>query len=421
MSLHKTKRIKLIAACSLHSVLLTVITLLLLEMNYTYGDERLIIKWSTVIKKVVLGIDNKPSKDKILFINTSYDNMLIDRLDADGFTIGNQVITDREKLSRLFEIVRKGNSGHRYILCDIFFKDVSPFDSSLNENIKNLKNIIIPYHLGENNIIEEPVFKINKGFSDYNVIEGSFLKYSLMQNDSLQSLPLKMYEDVYGAEFKNSSLISRMNGAPSFNTIIIDFKIRDYDIREEKSENTYPYVNLGEFIELPDSVVLETMRNRLVVIGDFQEKDLHQTIIGPMHGGMILLNVFLSVENSENIIKPFFLLILFVVYFLISVDIFSDKNIKDRKYVKKLTGHKFGKFLLKLLEYLFYLMATSIIIYIFYNIHINILIIALYLKFLDSLITKVRALNSGSEKPRGIKNNAMAFIKIIPKLFKPQS
>lgn len=417
MVTNSKKLFKLIAVSIIHSLVLVLLTLVLLEMNFTYGDEKFVIKWSTVIKKVVLGIDNKPSRDRLLFINTSYDNMLIDKTDTDGFTIGNQVITDREKLSRLFEIIRKSKSSHKYIICDIFFKDVSPFDSVLYDNMKHVNNAIIPYHYGEDGTIEKPIFDINKGFSDYNVIEGAFLKYSLMQSDTIHSLPLKMYTDIYNAEYKNSGLISRMNGKPSFNTIIIDFKVRDYDIREEFSENTYPYVNLGEFVELPDSVVSETMKNRIVVIGNFQDRDIHQTIIGPMHGGMILLNVFLSLENSENIIKPLFLIILFAVYFLISLDIFSEKNIKDRKYVKKISGHKFGKFMVKLLEYLFYLIAASIIIYIFYNIHINILIIALYLKLLDSIITKVRTVKSSLELPD--ENKKVRFIRIIPKLFKP--
>ena len=385
------KRFRLIAGSILHAVVLVIATLWLLQQNYTYGDERFVIRWSSIIKKMVFKIDDKPPRNDLLFINTSYDNMLIDRLDDDGFQIGNQVITDREKLTRLFEIMKNSNSNHKYVICDIFFKDPSPYDSALNENLINLKNIIIPYHLSADNEIDKPIFNINKGFSDYNIIEGSFLKYSLMQMDSLASLPLKMYMDLYNASFSSKGIISRMNGKPAFNTIIIDFKVRYYDINENLSPEPYPYVNLGEFMSLPDSVIANTIKNRIVMIGDLQERDMHQTLVGNMPGVIILLNIFLTLKESENLIKPLFLFILFITYFLISLDVFSDKNILERKYIRKLSQHRVGKFFVRLFKYIVYLIISSVIIYVLYNVHINILIMAIYFKLVDSLLTKVRS------------------------------
>ena len=290
------KKLRLITISALHALFLVIASLWILQQNFTYGDERFVIRWSSVIKKMVFKIDDKPPRNDLLFINTSYDNMLIDRIDADGFSVGNQVITDREKLSRLFEIMKNNNSNHKYVICDIFFQNPSPYDSSLNENLIKVKNIIIPYHIGTENAMQEPIFNINKGFSDYNLIEDSFLKYSLMQNDSQPSLPLKMYMDMYNADFKSKGIISFMNGKPAFNTVIIDFKVRYYDISEETSQNPYPYVNLGEFLSLPDSLISETLKNRIVIIGDLQEGDMHQTLIGTMPGSIILLNVFLTLN-----------------------------------------------------------------------------------------------------------------------------
>ena len=384
------KRFRLTAASILHALFLVAATLWLLQQNYTYGDERFVIRWSSIIKKMIFNLDNKPPRNDLLFINTSYDNMLIERLDDDGFEIGNQVITDREKLSRLFEIMKNSNSNHKYVICDIFFKDPSPYDSALDENLINLKNIIIPYHLGSDNKVQDPIFNINKGFSDYNIIEGSFLKYSLMQMDSLPSLPLKMYMDLYNASFISKGIISMMNGKPAFNTIIIDFKVRYYDINEDLSPEPYPYVNLGEFVSLPDSVISNTIKDRIVIIGDLQDRDMHQTLVGNMPGAIILLNIFLTLKESENLIKPLFLFILFITYFLISLDVFSDKTILERKYIKKLSQHRIGKFFVRLLKYIFYLIIASVIIYILYNIHINILIIAIYFKLIDSLLIKLR-------------------------------
>lgn len=259
----------------------------------------------------------------------------------------------------------------------------------------NAGKIIIPFHTADSGTAEMPLPGVNRGLVDYNIIGGSFLKYSLIQSDSIPGLPLKMYQDISGADFKRKVLLSSMNGKLSFNTVIIDFKVRPFDIIEGKSPDPYPFVNLGEFLSLPDTVIAETMKNRIVLIGDLRERDMHQTYIGSMPGIMILLNIYLMLKNSENIIHPLFLLILFVSYFLISVDVFSVKNISDRMFIKKIAVTRTGKFFVKFLGYVFYLSAVSVLIYMFYDIHINILLIAIYLKFTDSVLMKLRG---GKEK-----------------------
>ena len=64
--------------------------------------------------------ETPPSKEYAL-INVSYDLSLIDRYDEFGFPVGNQVITDREKLQNLFQIINSSSGKPNYILCDIEF------------------------------------------------------------------------------------------------------------------------------------------------------------------------------------------------------------------------------------------------------------------------------------------------------------
>ncbi len=127
----KRRTLTLLFFAVLHSVFMLFATYVLLDQNFIYGDESFLIRWSTILKKVVLGIDNKPPKSDFLFINTCYDNMLIDKLDEDGFPVGNQVITDRDKLTELFAKLNKNPDSYKYILCDIFFENESPSDDDL--------------------------------------------------------------------------------------------------------------------------------------------------------------------------------------------------------------------------------------------------------------------------------------------------
>lgn len=374
----------------LHSIALLFATYVLLDQNLTYGDERFLIKWSTILKKVVLGIDNKPPQSDFLFINTCYDNMLIDKLDEDGFTIGNQVITDRDKLAELFSHINKHPKSYKYILCDIFFENESPSDDMLRSELSQAKNIIVPFNFTPDEGIKIPVFDVNKGLSEYNVISGSFLKYRLVRNDSLASIPLKMYCDLTGYVFTKQNIFSYLNGKLSFNNTLIDFRLRYYDILKSVNPHAYPMINLGEFLSLPDSIVYESFKDRIIVIGDLLGNDIHQTVIGDMPGALILLNAYLTLANQENIIGLPLILILLTGYFIISLDIFSSRSISDRKLSRKYSNKRFWKFLLKLLGYVVYLAFISILIYFLYNIHINILIIAVYLKSLDSFLKYLR-------------------------------
>jgi len=75
-----------------------------------------------------------------------------------------------------------------------------------------------------------------------------------------------------------------LNNHLSFNTIVIDFRVRYYDIQEGKSATPYPYVNLGEFLSLPDSIISQTIKDKIIVMGDLQDRDIHKIILGTMPG-----------------------------------------------------------------------------------------------------------------------------------------
>lgn len=390
----------------LHSMLILFVTFWILEKNYTYGDETFLIKWSSIFKKIILNIDSKPPLSDFLFVNTSYDNMLIDKLDDDGLSLGNQVITDREKLAKFLEIINKQPERCKYILCDIFFENESPNDEELNRQLIKTKNIIIPYMQDESGKVTYPIFNINKGLAIYNKISNSFLKYTLLRDDSLKSVPLKMYEDIYKSTFNQRGIFSFMNNKLSLNNIIIDFKIRYYDILEGKSPNPYPYINLGEVLSLPDSIILKSVKDRIVLIGDLKDRDIHNTAIGEMPGVLIMLNTFLVLKNGENNVKLPMLIILFLTYFLISIDVFASKSFSEREIIQNLTNNKIGKFFVKFLGYVMFLSVISVIIYFFNNVHINILIIAVYFKTLDSLLRHFR------KEPESHKQNIFSKIRL---------
>jgi hypothetical protein len=366
------------------------LSLWLVNQHLVYGDEKVLFQVTAGIKKILLGMEEKPSTGDFIFINNSYDNMLIDMLDDEGFPVGNQPITDRKKLAFFFDRLSRRPDSYKYLICDIFFKDSSSADSLLSSKLKNMKNMIIPYHMTDSGSVDIPIFNVNKGLADYRAIQYVFMKYPLVVSDTLISLPLKMYEDLSGNRFSKKGMLSFIGGKPSFNTMIVDFKLRYYELLDRNSDKMYNLVNLGELIKMNDSVFYKSVKNKIILIGDFYEHDIHQTLFGKMSGTLILLNIYLSLVKGESLITFGLILLLFIGYFMISFDMFSVGDLKERKYGKKVSQTKFGKFLFKYLSFVLYLGIISITAYFIFNIHINILLLAFYLKGLDSLIKYLR-------------------------------
>ena len=371
-----------------HSIFLIFFTIFWLNQETTYGDEVALIKWTSAIKRLLLDRDEKPDRKDLFFINVSWDKQIVKKLDEDGlFPIGNQAITDRIKLAKLFQILNKKPDNHKFVLCDIFFKDSSPSDSLLKAQIEQVNNLIIPYHRDPDGVPDFPIFSCQLGLADYTTIQGSFLKFSLIHSDTLKTIPIMMYERIHNAIFSKQTPFYYMNDKLSLNSIILDFKIRNHHL---KGDNAFYYWNLGDLIKLAevsgDSTILDLVKDRVLVIGDFEDRDLHSTVLGKMAGPLIIINAYLALVNEENIISMTLLIILFSVYFVISWIAFSSLKLAEIAIIRKLYHTNIGKNLIEFISYLIFLGIISTLFYYAFNIHINILVIAVYMKSLETVI-----------------------------------
>ncbi len=361
-----------------------------------------------------MDLDDKPNRKEFLFINVSWDKQLVEKLDKDGlFPIGNQAITDRTKLARLFQILNKKPDNHKFVLCDIFFEGSSPADSLLKSQIEQVRNLIIPYHKTSDGKLDLPLFSSQLGLADYNTIQESFLKFSLIHSDTLKTIPIVMYEKLHHATFLKQKYFYYMNNKLSLNSIILDFRIRNYHLTGENAY--YDYWHLGDLLKLAESsgdpTILDLMKDRILVIGDFEDRDLHSTVLGKMAGPLIIINAYLALVNKENIISMTFLTLLFSAYFVISVNAFSSLKLAEISIIRKLYHTRIGKTLIEFMSYLIFLGVISTLFYFAFNIHINILFIALYMKFLEILINllKDKKLKTGF----GLWRDFMKFVRLF--------
>jgi hypothetical protein len=142
-------------------------------------------------------------------------------------------------------------------------------------------------------------------------------------------------------------------------------------------------INLGELFLLPDEDIAAFLEDKFVVIGDFYEIDLHETIFEITAGPVILLNAYLSLLNQDTRVNIFFFIILLGSFFILSMLAIYPEDLIE-KYIKK----KFGKIrwvrsLTSFVSYLLFLIIVSVFTFFVFNIHLNVFLLATYLFILE--------------------------------------
>lgn len=378
----KVRKRVLILILIFHSLFLSVSSLYLLNLPYIYEDELRLIQITSAIKKFIISKEKKPKRNRFLFVNVCWEKQLIEKLDNDGFPVGNQAITNRKSLAEFFNRVNQKPDNHKYLICDISFIDPSENDKELQAEFDKMYNYTVSYHKDENDIPQEPIFNLNKSISDYTTFNvDKFIKFKLVQSDSLITTPLKIYQDIYNEKIEQG-FFYKLNNQYILNSFIVDFRIWSYDLSENSSYK-YDYINIGDFKFLPDSAFHKLLKDRIVVIGDFELNDIHETIYGDMSGPLILLNTFLAVEKGENKLSVNYLIFIFISFVIINYYVF-DINLRFKEHFSKLIAKSpIYTEMLRFFLYLFYFCLISSISFFIFNIHLTILLFSGYMSFLD--------------------------------------
>ncbi|MHC1737534.1 MAG: hypothetical protein AB9882_05950 [Ignavibacteriaceae bacterium] len=371
---------------AVHSLFLVFITFALLYIDFPYSDDKLVISMTSLFEKFILNIDEKPERSGFLFVNTAYENDLIPKYDDDGFPIGNLSIPNRESLHRFISRLNNLGGSNKYILCNIPFYEPSPYDSVLFAEMSKSKRLIVPVEYSADDRKSVLPANIMTGYAIYPLYGGEYLKYRLMKKDTVRSIPLIMYEQLNKERMEKGFPVNSMGSVFAFNNVIIDYVIRKHDIDYKLTDAPYPFVNIRELMDLPGEVFEPMVKDRMILIGDFREKDNYPTTFGDMPGTLIMLNVFLTLENGKHVISLVWLILIFIFYAILSYYIF-DVTEKE-KLEERLSRHRVLKFLRKFIGFVFIVIVFSIFSYLVYNIHLNVFIIGLYLNLLDTMIIK---------------------------------
>ncbi|WP_316811050.1 CHASE2 domain-containing protein [Pedobacter heparinus] len=353
-----------------HAFLLLGFTAWWMNTGFTYGDEQLLIKWSSILKRVVFQIDKDPPKKDFIFINLAYEKALIPR--ADG--LGNEVITDREKLAQFFQIVKQHQQEVKFTFCDVFLQGYSANDSLLQAAVNGIDKIVFPTHSDGNDHIEKLDVDVPRAIADYRMASSGFMKFKLFQSDTLPTVPVLLYEKINQRKLIYNKGFWLDHNRPSLNSMIIDYQIRAHELFEQ---GEYPVVTLSELLLLPEEVLVnEFLKDRFVILGDFNS-DVHETVFGSTPGTLILINVYLSLTAGQHLISIWWLLFLLAGYLVFSrIMLFPLPD--DEEHPSSWFGPLLGSAT--------YLAVFSMISYLLFNQHLQVLIITLYINLLRFVI-----------------------------------
>jgi len=379
-----------LVASALNAMLMLLLVFVAMRLPYAHGDEKAIVEKLSIVRRVFLGLEEKPSKDRFLFLDTQYDLEFIDALDTDGFKLGQQTITNRSQLGRLVQVLNAYPDSTRFVLLDLFLLDeAGPQDSLLRAELPRAKNLVgtrLPGALDT----RKPFIDYPTAPAYYEDIEGDFYKYGLIGPDNESSFALIFYKNLSGNGFAHSPITITVNDQHYFKTFVPDFSIRAYDVLFAPYEKRYWYETLGNFVAQPDSALAAQAKGRIIVIGNFGPSDTHNTIYGDTPGVLILLNTVLALEAGEGGWGWIYLLFMFGCFMAISWQVLTPTEptekleawlAKRTRWYDRLSGIVRAS-LLELVTYPLQLVLVSVVSFVVFGVAVTILYL-MYLLFLE--------------------------------------
>ncbi len=333
----------------------------------------------------------KPSNEELpsdlLLINIAYDRELVDVTDEFGLPKGNIDITDRTKLYDFIGGMK--DSEYKYVVLDVAFSDEykTEQDSALFNLIVNMENIVVAK--GEEVALADSSLLNVARYCDYSIhiSESNFVKYEYIRNGE-PTLPYQIYQDLYGKSISSIGGFYFFNGRLATKSIVLRHPIKLWNRTSILSETSdwaqLQYFNLGSDVLGMGLDIPSLVRNKIVVIGDFCENDMHDTYLGKIAGPVINLNAYYALVNDDLSIPYVEIIFLFVLYFAISMFILKDVNVF--RYLPFTVKSKTMGFICSFIGLSFVLTVIALIWYILFGLDVNILIPSIYFSVFGIII-----------------------------------
>lgn len=322
--------------------------------------------------------------EEYLFVNIAYDRQLVTAVDEYGLPLGNIDITDRGKLN---EFLSQLEDSHKYVILDVLLskKYSSEADSALVQTILATDRIGIGTSSGDELIDGRLADKAGSADYSINLYETNFVKYEFL-NDSIVSLPYKAFMELNPQEtpINSTGPFHFHNGRFALKALTLKFPVKatlqkKYAKRSIGDVNMEEVVllNLGNDILEMGIPVAELVKDKIVVIGDFTEADIHDTYLGKISGPVIHVNALDALCRNELEIPWWLIIFLLILYSGVTFSILmpdSYHKIIGRRLTRLKPKSSLILFILSFAGYTAFFTVVAVVIYLSADIDINVLI-----------------------------------------------
>lgn len=335
----------------------------------------------------ILGIANETIPDDYVFINIAYDRQLVPVLDEYGFHQGNIDVTDRDKLTAFLRML---DNAHKFILMDVLLSDryKSDNDSALIQTLLDTDRISIS-RSSTTNLIDNRLLD-KSGYTEYStdIYETNFVKYEFV-NRGEATMPYMAFMSMTPQKTINSfGPICWSNRHLDWNSLTLRFPIKLWNSHRNGNGNDNfglqekRILNLGaDIIDLGVDVP-SLVRNKIVVIGDFSEDDIHDTYLGKIAGPVININALEALRNNELEI-PWTLIVSLIVLYTSVGYLTIRRSMSTHRLLEKLhINISFVRYLLSFVGYSFLFSIIGGGIYLMSGMDINIILPSLWFTLL---------------------------------------
>jgi hypothetical protein len=345
--------------------------------------------------------------DDALLVNVAYDKQLVDYSDDMGVPAGHIDITDRKELAELFRYMSKDNV-HKYIVCDIFFDPSlkTSADDSLFALIAAMPRIVIPMHEDGSPLPE--LICPKAAYSDYktNVMEEDLLKYQYLQHRQA-SIPLYMWQELTGGRFERHCLLYRMNGRLVTNSVIMDYRTEMHGAYNAEGEKNYLNLeaDLLELLRADETQAAEIFKDKIILIGDLTEHDIHATMAGMTPGVLINYNAYKMLADNRAATPVLLWVLLFVVFAVATMQILTGRKITDLLPRKGVLKSDMVQFLLSMAEFSIVLLIVNVLCYFVWGRFIEIFLWAGYFAVLKTIFDIYKLIKQSEDEKKNHTNH----------------
>jgi hypothetical protein len=364
----------------LHALLLSVLTLIWMNLSWEFSDEVIVARINQIVRYEILNSEEPEVeffKKELLCVNGSYDKTLVPYSDDSGE--GWLPITDRRKMAAFLQIVAQAPIPPKLILVDYFFDYPTQEDSLLRHALALFPNVIISAQQDESGAMIRTWPELKFALAQYATTTGTFLKYNIVK-DSALFVPAAMYQLTHQVNFSEFAGLARSSNGWWLNSFMVDLPIRQSHL----DHGDVLIWNLGDALTSYDARdVQEIVAGKIILLGDFRKYDEHETLLGKQPGPLIVANAYLSLLKGVPRLYFIDFLFVFLLYFIASMYVFIWRSQREQIVTSSLYRWRVGKVMLKYLTYVVLFSLYSIFLYLLTSRHFQLLLFAIYFNILE--------------------------------------